>query len=114
MQCVQFDFFRLDVGGLAQQKGMKIGDQIGSVNGTSFDNITHANAVELLRSNPSLVITVKVLLKFLNLIWETADKILNLDQILFSAVYELSTIIIILEVKLLIKIPPVIKIPFMV
>ena len=45
---------------------MKIGDQIGSVNGTSFDNITHANAVELLRSNPSLVITVKVLLTFLN------------------------------------------------
>ena len=53
--------YRVDTGGLAEHKGLKVGDQIVAVNATSFENITHANAVEILRSNATLVITVKVL-----------------------------------------------------
>lgn len=57
---IVFEICRVDGGGLAQQKGLKVGDQIVAVNATSFENITHANAVEILRSNASLVITAKV------------------------------------------------------
>ena len=50
----------MDGCGLAEQKGLKVGDQIVAVNATSFENISHANAVEILRSNATLVVTVKV------------------------------------------------------
>ncbi len=50
----------MDAGGLAEQKGLKVGDQIVAVNGTSFENITHSNAVDILRSNATLIVTVKV------------------------------------------------------
>lgn len=51
---------RLDPGGLAEQHGIKMGDQILAANGVSFDDITHSNAVEVLRSHTHVMLTIRV------------------------------------------------------
>ncbi len=51
---------RVDSGGLAEQKGLKIGDQIVAVNGERLDAVSHAVAVDLMKSQRQLVLTVKV------------------------------------------------------
>ena len=51
---------RVDSGGIAEQKGLKIGDQIMAVNGYSFEDVTHMEAVEVMKSDRRLVMTVKV------------------------------------------------------
>ncbi|XP_059388915.1 PDZ domain-containing protein 7 [Carassius carassius] len=50
---------KLDPGGLAEQGGVKIGDQILSANGVSFENIDHYRAVEVLKSQPHVMLTIK-------------------------------------------------------
>lgn len=56
-----FDFvLRLDPGGLAEQNGIKMGDQILAANGVSFEDITHSNAVEVLKSHTHVMLTIKV------------------------------------------------------
>ncbi|XP_026131999.1 PDZ domain-containing protein 7 isoform X2 [Carassius auratus] len=50
---------KLDPGGLAEQGGVKIGDQILSANGVSFENINHYRAVEVLKSQPHVILTIK-------------------------------------------------------
>ncbi|XP_016141022.1 harmonin, partial [Sinocyclocheilus grahami] len=50
---------RLDPGGLAEQGGVKMGDQILSANGVSFENINHYRAVEVLKSQPHIILTIK-------------------------------------------------------
>lgn len=55
-------FPRLDPGGLAEQNGIKMGDQILAANGVSFDDITHSNAVEVLKSHTHVMLTIKVFL----------------------------------------------------
>lgn len=56
-----FDFvIRLDPGGLAEQNGIKMGDQILAANGVSFEDITHSNAVEVLKSHTHVMLTIKV------------------------------------------------------
>ncbi|KPP62434.1 hypothetical protein Z043_119385, partial [Scleropages formosus] len=50
---------RLDPGGLAEQNGIKIGDQILAANGVSFEDIGHAHAVDLLRSHAHIMLTIK-------------------------------------------------------
>ncbi|KAM9463274.1 PDZ domain-containing protein 7 [Clarias gariepinus] len=50
---------KLDPGGLAEQAGIKMGDQILSANGVSFEDITHGRAVEVLRSQNHLTLTIK-------------------------------------------------------
>ena len=52
--------FSVDSGGIAEQKGLKIGDQIMAVNGYSFEDVTHMEAVEVMKSDRRLVMTVKV------------------------------------------------------
>lgn len=52
--------FRLDPGGLAEQHGIKMGDQILAANGISFDDITHSNAVEVLKSHTHVMLTIRV------------------------------------------------------
>ena len=54
----------MDSGGMADQNGLKVGDQIVEVNKQDFNNITHANAVEFLRSQVQLIMTVRVRLLF--------------------------------------------------
>ncbi|XP_053732102.1 PDZ domain-containing protein 7-like [Synchiropus splendidus] len=50
---------KLDPGGLAEQHGIKMGDQILAANGVSFANITHSSAVEVLKSHAHLMLTIK-------------------------------------------------------
>lgn len=52
--------FRLDPGGLAEQHGIKMGDQILAANGVSFEDITHSNAVEVLKSHTHVMLTIRV------------------------------------------------------
>ncbi len=51
---------RLDPGGLAEQNGIKMGDQILAANGVSFEDITHNNAVEVLKCHTHVMLTIKV------------------------------------------------------
>ncbi|XP_019123495.2 PDZ domain-containing protein 7a [Larimichthys crocea] len=50
---------KLDPGGLAEQHGIKMGDQILAANGVSFDDITHSNAVEVLKSHTHVMLTIR-------------------------------------------------------
>lgn len=52
--------FRLDPGGVAEQHGIKMGDQILAANGVSFEDITHSNAVEVLKSHTHVMLTIRV------------------------------------------------------
>ncbi|KAM6170330.1 whirlin isoform 2-T2 [Rhynchocyon petersi] len=49
----------VDAGSEAESSGLKIGDQILEVNGRSFLNILHDEAVRLLKSSRHLILTVK-------------------------------------------------------
>lgn len=51
---------RLDPGGLAEQNGIKMGDQILAANGVSFEDISHSSAVEVLKSHTHIMLTIKV------------------------------------------------------
>ena len=53
-------FVRVDAGSPAEQFGLKPGDQIVGVNGHSFVSILHHEAVNTLKTNTSLVMTVRV------------------------------------------------------
>ncbi|KAM6997184.1 PDZ domain-containing protein 7a [Tautogolabrus adspersus] len=50
---------KLDPGGLAELHGIKMGDQILAANGVSFDDITHSNAVEVLKSHTHIMLTIR-------------------------------------------------------
>ncbi|XP_074615427.1 whirlin-like isoform X1 [Acropora palmata] len=49
----------VDVDGAADQAGLKAGDQILDVNGQSFLNISHKQAVNVLRSTKNMIVTLK-------------------------------------------------------
>lgn len=51
---------RLDPGGLAEQNGLKMGDQILAANGVSFEDISHSSAVEVLKSHTHVMLTIRV------------------------------------------------------
>ncbi|XP_027863149.1 PDZ domain-containing protein 7a [Xiphophorus couchianus] len=50
---------KMDPGGLAEQHGIKMGDQILAANGVSFEDITHSNAVEVLKSHTHVMLTIR-------------------------------------------------------
>ncbi|KAM6950990.1 LOW QUALITY PROTEIN: PDZ domain-containing protein 7-like [Aplochiton taeniatus] len=50
---------KLDPGGLAEQNGIKMGDQILAANGVSFDDISHSSAVEVLKSHTHVMLTIR-------------------------------------------------------
>uniref|UniRef100_H2U5D5 PDZ domain containing 7a n=1 Tax=Takifugu rubripes TaxID=31033 RepID=H2U5D5_TAKRU len=50
---------KLDPGGIAEQHGIKMGDQILAANGVNFDDITHSNAVEVLKSHTHVMLTIR-------------------------------------------------------
>ena len=45
---------------LAAKNGLQAGDQVLDVNGTSFLDMSHADAIITLKQNPLLMMTVKV------------------------------------------------------
>lgn len=50
---------KLDPGGLAEQNGIKMGDQILAANGVGFEDISHSSAVEVLKSHTHIMLTIR-------------------------------------------------------
>ncbi|XP_070540501.1 PDZ domain-containing protein 7-like isoform X9 [Ptychodera flava] len=55
---------RVDRGGPAEASGIRVGDLLLDVNGKSFENITHGEAVDFLRRQRHLIMTIKDVNKF--------------------------------------------------
>ena len=51
---------RVDKGSLAEEAGFQVGDQILDVNGKSYESILHKNAVEFIKAQKHIVVTLKV------------------------------------------------------
>ncbi|EDO48682.1 predicted protein, partial [Nematostella vectensis] len=49
----------VDQGSLAEQAGFRVGDQILNVNDKSFENIKHKEAVDFIKSNKHIIVTLK-------------------------------------------------------
>ena len=49
----------MDKGGLAEMNGIRVGDQIANVNGDSFENITHTQAVMFMKNQRHLIMTIR-------------------------------------------------------
>ncbi|KAK3714538.1 hypothetical protein QZH41_003883 [Actinostola sp. cb2023] len=49
----------VDVGSLAEQSGFRVGDQILDVNGKNFENVKHKEAVDFIKSNKHIIVTLK-------------------------------------------------------
>ncbi|XP_037660127.1 PDZ domain-containing protein 7 isoform X2 [Choloepus didactylus] len=50
---------KVDHGGLAEENGIKVGDQVLAANGVKFDDISHSQAVEVLKGQTHIMLTVK-------------------------------------------------------
>ncbi|XP_039727386.1 PDZ domain-containing protein 7 isoform X6 [Pteropus medius] len=50
---------KVDHGGLAEENGIKVGDQVLAANGVRFDNISHSQAVEVLKGQTHIMLTIK-------------------------------------------------------
>lgn len=51
--------FRVEPGSQCEEHGLRVGDQILSVNKTSFKNILHHEAAAILKNNSILIMTIK-------------------------------------------------------
>ena len=60
---VMLTFSSVDPGSLAEKAGFKVGDQIIEVNGKNFENLTHNEAVEFIKSQKYIMATLKVIYK---------------------------------------------------
>ena len=54
------DYFSVDPGSPAEAAGFKVGDQIMDVNGKNFENLKHVEAVEFIKSQKHIMVTLKV------------------------------------------------------
>ncbi|KAL6066823.1 hypothetical protein STEG23_038136 [Scotinomys teguina] len=50
---------KVDRGGLAEENGIKVGDQVLAANGVRFDDISHSQAVEVLKGQTHIMLTIK-------------------------------------------------------
>ncbi|XP_016075364.1 PREDICTED: LOW QUALITY PROTEIN: PDZ domain-containing protein 7 [Miniopterus natalensis] len=50
---------KVDHGGLAEENGIKVGDQVLAANGVRFDDISHSQAVEVLKGQTHIMMTIK-------------------------------------------------------
>lgn len=50
----------MDPGGLAELNGIKVGDQVLAANGVRFNDISHSKAVEVLKGQTHIMLTIKV------------------------------------------------------
>ncbi|KAM9133735.1 PDZ domain-containing protein 7 [Pangshura tecta] len=49
----------VDPGGLAEQNGIRVGDQVLAANGVKFDAISHSKAVEVLKGQTHVMLTIR-------------------------------------------------------
>ena len=59
-----FSSLSVDAGSPAEQAGFKVGDQIMEVNGKNFENLKHKEAVDFIKSQKQIMVTLKVLVTF--------------------------------------------------
>ncbi|XP_049646788.1 PDZ domain-containing protein 7 [Suncus etruscus] len=50
---------KVDHGGLAEEHGIKVGDQVLAANGVRFDDLSHSQAVEVLKGQTHIMMTIK-------------------------------------------------------
>ncbi|XP_040293480.1 PDZ domain-containing protein 7 [Bufo bufo] len=50
---------KVDPGGLAEERGIKVGDQVLVANGVNFEDISHSKAVEVLKGLTHIMLTIK-------------------------------------------------------
>ncbi|XP_010075524.1 PREDICTED: PDZ domain-containing protein 7, partial [Pterocles gutturalis] len=50
---------KVDPGGLAEQNGIQVGDQVLAANGVKFEDISHSKAVEVLKGQTHIMLTIK-------------------------------------------------------
>ncbi|XP_049711417.1 PDZ domain-containing protein 7-like [Elephas maximus indicus] len=50
---------KVDHGGLAEENGIKVGDQVLAANGVRFNDISHSQAVEVLKGQTHIMLTIK-------------------------------------------------------
>ncbi|EGW05163.1 PDZ domain-containing protein 7 [Cricetulus griseus] len=50
---------KVDHGGLAEENGIKVGDQVLAANGVRFDDISHSQAVEVLKGQTHIMLTIQ-------------------------------------------------------
>ncbi|KAG9484838.1 hypothetical protein GDO78_008122 [Eleutherodactylus coqui] len=51
---------KVDPGGIAEERGIKVGDQVLAANGVNFEDISHSKAVEVLKGLTHIMLTIKV------------------------------------------------------
>ncbi|OCT71670.1 PDZ domain-containing protein 7 [Xenopus laevis] len=50
---------KVDPGGIAEEKGVRVGDQVLAANGVNFEDISHSKAVEVLKGLTHIMLTIK-------------------------------------------------------
>ncbi|XP_068111542.1 PDZ domain-containing protein 7 [Hyperolius riggenbachi] len=50
---------KVDPGGIAEERGIKVGDQVLAANGVNFEDISHSKAVEVLKGLTHIMLTIK-------------------------------------------------------
>ncbi|KAE8590532.1 hypothetical protein XENTR_v10018099 [Xenopus tropicalis] len=50
---------KVDPGGIAEEKGIRVGDQVLAANGVNFEDISHSKAVEVLKGLTHIMLTIK-------------------------------------------------------
>ena len=69
--------FRVDRESVAEQAGLQVGDLILNVNGTSFESIPHQEAVDFVKSQQHIIMTVKVCIDIkVHQMWEIISDLL--------------------------------------
>ena len=74
--------FSIDRGSLAEQAGFKVGDQIMEVNGKSFENLKHKEAVGFIKSQKHIMVTLKVIFTSISLTFKLSVHLYNRDSLI--------------------------------
>ncbi|XP_076095295.1 uncharacterized protein LOC143065811 isoform X3 [Mytilus galloprovincialis] len=76
-------FNHVEEGGAAEKQGIKVGDRILEVNGTSFNQMTHAEAVTIMRNAWNVIMMVQAVPQ--NGVMQEALHIKELEMVLFPS-----------------------------
>ena len=78
--------FSIDRGSLAEQAGFKVGDQIMEVNGKSFENLKHKEAVDFIKSQKHIMVTLKVIFTSISLTFKLSVHLYNRDSLIMVVI----------------------------